>query len=474
MGDRTIIVGGGLAGLAAATALAERRIPVTLLESRPRLGGRASSFTDRATGTQIDNCQHVSMGCCTNFQKFCDNLGLLPLLRTQPELYFVGSDNRVNPVACGRLPAPLHLWSSFRKLSYLSRRDLWAIATGLYALARADAAACDGQSFASWLHKHGQTDAAIERFWRVVLVSALSETLDRIDVAHARKVFADAFLSNPNGWNVLIPAVPLDELYGSHISDWLGSRGADVRLQCGVRQLVLQDDAVVAVELRSGEQLRGEHFVVAVPHHRIFSLLPECLHKRPEFCGVSRLESAPITSMHLWFDRPITTLPHAVFVGRLSQWMFNRSVLQSLDRRDNARSERTEGRYYYQVVISASRNLEGRSQRQTIEDVVSELSQVWPETKQARLVHSRQVTEHKAVFSVKPGADALRPAQQSSVANLQLAGDWTQTGWPATMEGAVRSGYLAAENVLTHLGRGERLLQPDLPVAPLSKLLLGL
>jgi uncharacterized protein with NAD-binding domain and iron-sulfur cluster len=184
---------------------------------------------------------------------------------------------------------------------------------------------------------------------------------------------------------------------------------------------------------------------------------------------VSRLESAPITSVHLWFDRPITALPHAVFVGRLSQWMFNRTLLQTGGQADDPSAP-----HYYQIVISASRNLEGRSQQETIDEVLRELAAVWPDTKTAGHEHARLVTEHKAVFSVTPGADALRPVQQTPIDNLQLAGDWTRTGWPATMEGAVRSGYLAAENVLARLGSPDRILQPDLPTAKLSRWLLGM
>jgi squalene-associated FAD-dependent desaturase len=489
-----VIVGGGLAGLAAATALADRGVRVTVLESRPRLGGRASSFTDTTTGAQIDNCQHVSMGCCTNFQKFCGVLGLSGWLQPQNALFFVGPDARVNRFSAGRLPAPLHLLSSFRRLSYLSTRDLWGIARGLRALVHSGAAASNGEDFRSWLARHGQTQAAVDRFWHVVLVSALSESLDRIAVDEARKVFVDAFLSHRRGWEVQIPTVPLDALYGERVVEWLGRRGGTVRLKTGARQAVLKEGAAVGVELRSGELVLADEMVIAVPHHLVLSLLPDSLAE--SLSCVEGLESAPITSVHLWFDRPITTLPHAVFVDRLSQWMFNRTLLQEGETAEIAaarsfeshpqtestirRAPPTGGRqsamtaaHYYQIVISASRDLGGRTQESIIDEVVRELGDVWPDTRSAKLLHGRLVTEHKAVFSVTPGADAFRPPQQTAVANLQLAGDWTRTGWPATMEGAVRSGYLAAENVLAHLGRPERIVEVDLPVARLSRWLLG-
>ena len=500
----TVVVGGGLAGLAAATALADREIDVTLLESRPRLGGRAGSFLDRDTGEQIDNCQHVSLGCCTNFRHFCETLGFARFLHTARELFFVGpgrdgpgsggSDGRttmangsprINRFSAARLPAPLHLWPALRRLDYLSRDDRRAIAGGLRALVRVGSVSSSrppaGQAFDQWLVDHGQTPAAIERFWNVVLVSALSESLDRIDPPHARKVFVDAFLANRRGADVQIPTVPLDEFYGDALTAWLDRRGAVIRLGTGVERVIVENERVYEIQLRDGGRIAADHFVVAVPHHRVLSLLPDPLRKHPRLKGIDRLEAAPISSVHLWFDRPITRLPHAVLIGRLSQWMFNRTALMQMTEHGREIDSRTvrpaagaEKRFYYQVVISASRDVIGRPREETMAEVVDELRSIFPAAVEAHLLHSRLVSEHKAVFSVRPGTDDLRPPQQSPVPNLQLAGDWTATGWPATMEGAVRSGYRAAENILDQLGRPEQIVRPDLPISLLSRLLLRL
>jgi squalene-associated FAD-dependent desaturase len=269
-----IVIGGGLAGLAAAAALGERGTSVMLLESRSRLGGRASSFHDKESGTRIDNCQHVSMGCCTNFRHFCDTVGVADLLRTERELYFVGPDATINRFAAGRLPAPLHLFSAFRKLSYLSKQEGQALSRGLRALARVQPAETNGQTFAEWLRAHEQTPEIMERFWHVVLVSALSESLDRIDVGHARKVFVDAFLANRGGWEVQIPTTSLDDLYGTKLTGWLAARHVKVRLRAGVQRMKMEGSRVAAVELRDGERIDAKHFIVAVPHYLSLPLLP--------------------------------------------------------------------------------------------------------------------------------------------------------------------------------------------------------
>ena len=495
---RIVIAGGGLAGLAAAVALTERGLPCEVLESRPRLGGRASSFLDPVSGMSIDNCQHVSLGCCTNFRHFCETTGLAEFFRREATLHFIGPEGRVDQFSASSLPAPFHLAGAFARLSYLTWHDKFWLARGLKALARGVTAEERRLPFSEWLARHGQTPVAISRFWQVVLVSALSESLDRIDVEHARKVFVDTFLAHRDGWFVEIPTVPLDDLYGGRLTEWLISRGTTIRLQTAVERIEIEEGRVSVARMSSGETVGGDEFILALPFFRVRSVLPESLAAHRDLTGIERLEAAPISSVHLWFDRPITELPHAVLVDRLCQWMFNRTALGTAfvptsfntnPQRERSHSKDTDIRthiagwcpettatsngFYYQIVISASRELAGQSREAILAQVLAELTSIWPETARATLLHSRQVTEHRAVFSPLPGVDALRPTQQSPIANLQFAGDWTQTGWPATMEGAVRSGYLAAANVLARLGRPESVVRPDLPVGIWSRLLMG-
>jgi len=353
--------------------------------------------------------------------------------------------------------------------------DRLSIARGLRALSGIRGKQAGG-TVVEWLRQHRQTDRAVETFWKPVLISALSESLDRIAVQHARKVFVDGFLANRRGWEVWIPTVPLDELYGATLTQWLDERGCDIQLRAGVRDLQLAGNRVRCVRMRDGSFREAEQFIVAVPHHRLLSLLPGDLGDELGCGRIAEIESAPISSVHLWFDRSVTELPHAVLIGGTSQWMFNRgriSSRQAGSRHDHSSAQPGNGRHYYQVVISASRDLSG-STSDVIAEVVDELCAIWPAGRAAKLLHARLITEHQAVFSVTPGIDDLRPSQQTGIANLQLAGDWTRTGWPSTMEGAVKSGFLAAENVLTSLGCPQQVARPELARGVLSRLLLGL
>jgi squalene-associated FAD-dependent desaturase len=447
-GPRVLILGGGLAGLAAATALAPHGFRVTLLEARNRLGGRASSFVDAGTGQLVDNCQHVSMGCCTNFAHFCRTVGITPLLELQRCLYFMTPDRRLSRFRADRWPAPFHLARSFLSAHYLTAGEKLRIAWGLACLSRARGD--DDPPFRNWLARHGQTPRTVDRFWGVVLTSALNETPDRIGLRYARKVFVDAFLRHPRGFEVELPTVPLARLYGEELLAWLRKYQVEVLLERGGKAFRLANDRVDQVELRTGERLSADWYISAVPFDRLLDLLPkEMIARHGYFGDLRNLETSPITSVHLWFDRSVMDLPHVVLIDCVGQWVFNRG-------------ESAEGEHYLQVVVSAARQFGGLGHAEVEGGVVAELGRLFPRVRQAVVRRARVVTEHAATFSAVPGVDRWRPPQASPVSNLLVAGDWTATGWPATMEGAVRSGYLAAEALLRKTGKEVSLLQPDL------------
>lgn len=448
MQPSVLIIGGGLAGLAAAAALAPRGFRVTLLEARPRLGGRASSFNDSATGQLVDTCQHVSMGCCTNLSHFCKTLGIDRLLEPQPCLFFMTPDRRVSRFFADRWPAPLHLLRSFAGAHYLSLGEKLRAAWGLLQLRRHTGD--DDPPFADWLVQHRQTGRIIDRFWGLVLVSALNETPDRIGLRYARKVFVDGFLKHPRGFEVEIPSVPLGRLYGDELIGWLYEQRVDLQLQRGVRQINVESNRVTALELRQADALSADWYISTAPFDRLLDLLPgPIIERHPYFSNLRNLETSPITGVHCWFDRSATDLRHVVLMDSVGHWVFNRG-------------EVTAGEWYLQVVVSAARQFRGLGHDEVERQVVAELRHLFPRLADARLLRARVVTEHAATFSAVPGVDRWRPAQTSPIENLFVAGDWTNTGWPATMEGAVRSGYLAAEALLARVGRPEKLVQPDL------------
>lgn len=460
--QRVAIIGGGLAGLAAAVALVERGLSVTLFEARRQLGGRAASFTDSTSGESVDYCQHVSLGCCTNFADFCRRIGSDHLLRRDREMRFYTRDGRMSLMRAAPLPAPLHLAPSLMRLHYLTLAERLRVVRAMMRLARTPRERLAGVTVADWLKANHQTPQAIDRFWAVVLVSALGESVERASMAHAQKVFIDGFFTSRTGYEVYVPRTSLSELCGEQLLEWFARKHVTTRMGTAIEAIEPSD----ARNFRLRHATGVEEFpavVLALPWYRVSDAVsPSLAAQLPELRAAQQISAAPISGVHLWFDRPLTDLPHAVMVDMLSQWIFRREDTV-------AKSDATE--HYYQVVISASRHIAGRPRDEVVAEICAELRGLWPAARDARLLRSKIVTDPQSVFSVAPGVEALRPLQMTRVPGLFLAGDWTSTGWPATMEGAVRSGYLAAEGALKHLGRPANVLVPDLPRSWLARLL---
>ena len=435
--DRSVaIIGGGLAGMSAAVAAVQRGFRVELFERTPRLGGRAGSFREPRSGRLVDLCPHVAMGCCTALADFCHHTGLGDSFRRYGELHLFGPDGVRHDFSASRwLPAPLHLLPGLLRLGYLTRRERWSIAGALCRVARCAAEdRDDGPTMGQWLRRQGQSDRAIERFWSVVLVSALGDSVDRVSLAAARKVVCDGFLASRHAYEILVPQVPLGELW-QRVATWLADRGVKVHLRTPVERIEGDGRRATQVVLRDGTLRAPDFAVVAVPWQRLRGLLsPALLRAVPSLERIESLRPSPITAVHLEFDRAIGPLPHAALVGRLSQWVF-RSPEENL------------ATHSYQVVISASHALAGRRRQDILAEVLADLKANWPAAGEAQLVGWRIVTHPAAVFSAQPGIEQLRPAQRTPLENLLLAGDWTATGWPATMESAVRSGRLALANI---------------------------
>ncbi|MBI1355585.1 MAG: NAD(P)-binding protein [Acidobacteria bacterium] len=411
MSRRVQIVGGGLAGLSAAAALASIGWQVDLHEAKPFLGGRATSYPlhpSEPDSERIDNCQHVLLRCCDNLLDFYRRCGVEGKIDFYSTLYFVRPGGAVDRLERGPWPKPLHLAGSFLRFGFLDWADKWSLISTLQALERERKRAdLDTVSMGDWLLGRRVTERSYERFWRPILVSALNEEPDRSSAKAAFQVFADGLMGTRTSYEMGVAAVPLAELYDA---------AGDGRLGNNLR--VHTRSRIERIDPASGE---ADFYIAAVPFERAAGLLPELDLQLGEF------EHSPITGVHLWFDRPVTELPHAALLDRTMQWMFRR------------------GESYVQCVVSASRDLLPLSQAEIVERACSDLREFFPQAAKARLVRSHVIKEVRATYSVKPGLEASRPGAVTKIPNVFLAGDWTDTGWPATMEGAVRSGYKAAE-----------------------------
>jgi squalene-associated FAD-dependent desaturase len=478
-----VVIGGGLAGLSSAVVLVEAGFRVRLLEKRPHLGGRATSYT-LPDGSEVDNCQHVTLGCCTNLADFYKRVGASEKIHFYDRLYFADAAGHRSTMESSWLPPPLHMAPSFLFFSALAIADKRCIAQALLAIAKAGGRppAIDGISMLDWLRRMKQTQAAIERFWRVVLVSALDEELARTDARYGIDVFWKAFLGSRRGYRIGIPTVPLAQLYGGGC-DAVIRRGGEVRLRCGVREIRLEGGRFAKAVLEDGSEVTADACVMAVPHAALLDLMPKELSEPGAFLeGLRHLKTSPITSAHFWFEGKVMEEPFLALLDHTTQWIFNKTLLNSarVTGGDPARlsDERPRGglpndlssAQYLQLVISASYDLVPRSRQEIIDLCRRELAGVLPATREAKLLKATVIKEVHATFSPAPGVDRWRPAQDAGLPNLFLAGDWTRTGWPATMEGAVRSGYLAAEALATWRGQPRKFLQPDLPLEGLSKL----
>jgi squalene-associated FAD-dependent desaturase len=433
-----IVIGGGLAGLASAAALGQAGFHVDLFEARAFLGGRATSYPVPGDNSEvIDNCQHVLLRCCVNLMNFYGRLGVADRIQFHKRFYFIEPGGRTSILEAGALPAPLHFTGSFRKLSFLGLSDKIGIARALLAIRREHGQRqdLDRITMLDWLREKRQTERAIGRFWNQVLVSAVNEDLDRMAASHGFQVFWLGFLARANTYEMGIPAVPLGDLYGPDAWRRIGN----VRLHARepVEQVVAEDGTIRGV-MAGGERHTADYYISALPFERVPALLPELQ------LNLEGFEHSPITGIHLWFDRSLTQLPHATLLDRTIQWMFNKS-----------------GGRYLQLVVSASRSLVDMPRGEVIALAMRELAEFLPRVKDATIEKAHVVKEIRATFSARAGLEQARPVSATNFGNLFLAGDWTRSGWPATMEGAVRSGYLAAEGVAQAAGQRQEFLLPD-------------
>ena len=430
---RVTVVGGGLAGLAAGIEAADRGAEVTLLERRPRLGGATWSFERR--GISFDNGQHVFMRCCDAYLWFLERIGSAGNVRLQsrlevPVLRPGGPAGAIRRTAG---PAPLHLLAALATYPHLSRRRRLAVIRAALALRRLDPddAALDRTTFGEWLAARGQDAGTIEAFWDLIVLPTVNVPAAEASLKLAAMVFRTGLLTRADAADIGWATVPLSVLHGDAARRTLEAAGADVRTGAAVRGVRNGPGGRPVVEI-DGRGTEADAIVVAVPHDAAATLLPAGTVAGQERLG--ELGTSPIVNVHLVYDRAVTELPMAAGNGSDVEFVFDHTAAAGLD----------DGRQCLTISLSAARDYIGRRSADLVEHFGAELARLIPAAAGARITESMVTRERAATFAGVPGSHALRAPSRTALAGVFLAGAWCDTGWPATMEGAVRSGVEAA------------------------------
>jgi hydroxysqualene dehydroxylase len=437
---RIAVVGGGLAGITAALDCAAGGADVTLLEVRPRLGGAAYSV--ERDGLVLDNGQHVFLRCCTAYRGLLDRLGVSDRVILQDRLDIPVLAPGRAPVRLQRtgLPAPLHLGRSLLRYDLLSARARAGVVRAMAALRRVDPddPANDARSFGDWLAEHGQGPAAIEVIWRLICVPTINLEPAEASLAQAAQVFRVGLLEDASAGDVGWARVPLSQLHDGPARAALAAAGVDVRLGGRVSQVV-RSGAGFELQGQDGP-VAADAVVVALPPHRVGGVLPEGAVEDPG--AFERLGHAPILNVFVEYDRKVLDEPFAVAVHSPASWMFDRTESTGV----------TSGQLVA-LSVSAADAEAADAVDDLRERLLPALAAVLPAARDAKVQRFLVTREHYATFRAAPGARALRPSAATRIPGLALAGTWTDTGWPATMEGAVRSGHAAAGEVLAAVRR---------------------
>jgi len=458
---RVTVIGGGLAGITAALGCARGGAAVTLLEARGRLGGAAYSFERH--GVTADNGQHVFLRCCTAYRGLLDDLEAAGCVELQPRLRIAVLAPGAEPAWLYRssLPAPFHLAGALLRYRPLSVRQRLSVARAMRRLDRIDpdSAGTDKRSFGEWLDRQGQDERSREALWELIVRPTLNLRVEDASLAQVAQVFQTGLLRDPAAGDIGIARVPLSEIHDLAARQALARAGVDVRLRHGATA-VRQAGEQLGVQISGAPALAADAVVVAVPPARAARLLPE--QAGVDAAIPAGLGSSPIVNLHVVYDRRVLDLPFAAGIGTPVQWVFDRT-----------RDSRPDSGQYLAVSLSAADAELGATVDELRDRYLPALAQLLPRAREATVETFFVTREHTATFRAAPGARAWRPPARTGVPGLVLAGAWTDTGWPATMEGAVRSGHEAARQALDAAAAaavGARRTQPaESPVGQLAR-----
>ena len=445
-GPSALVIGGGLAGIAAAAKLAESGWRVTLLEARNSLGGRAFSFVDPESGRELDNGQHVFVGACRHLIEFLERIEVSDLWHLQPRLnvdVYDRAGRRGKLYGLGG-PAPAHLLAAFITYRHLSLSDKLRAVRGVIAAMRADRAApeLETTSFYDWLKAHGQSERCIYNLWNVIIEGTLNDNIRDVSAAMGLMIAQDGLLQGRREINIGYPKAPLGPAVGAPSAARLRRLGVRALLGCPARAIEADaDGSVQRVTAGNRRIFAADAYVSAVPFWILPSLIPDHLAGKAPFNSLTGLQSSPIVNVHLEYDRPVMDREFCYFLDNPLQWVFNASLIQGGDRSPGGQS--------LTVSISAAWEHIDLPRPDLLNGIVAEMRAAFPKARQARLLKSTVVKQRNATFRCAPGARRFRPGPVTASPNLFLAGEWTDTGWPSTMEGAIISGYNAAAAVMS-------------------------
>jgi squalene-associated FAD-dependent desaturase len=441
------VIGGGLAGITAAIALAESGADVTLLEARPRLGGATCSFS--RDGLTVDTGQHIFLGCCTAYRGLLDRLGMTEHATVQGRFDVTvlapGANGRPRKARLRRtaLPGPLHMLPALGRYPFLSLAERAKVARPALAMRFVDPAdpAADTQRFGDWLARRGQSERTRRALWDLFSVSALNIAGDDASLALAAVVVKTGLLGKNNAADIGVPTLPLGELHGDAGGNLLAKLGA--RVMMGTKVAAIEPSGTgYRIQLAQGEPLAADAVVLAVPHEKAAPLIPAGALPEQTVAGWAGLGASPIVNVHVIYDRPVMELPFVAAIDSPVQWVFDRTRISGLDQ---------PGHQYLAISLSAADQYADTPVAELQEQFVPALAELFPAARDAEVTEFFVTRERRATFRQTPGSGALRPKAATARPGLVLAGAWTDTGWPDTMEGAVRSGLAAAAQLKASL-----------------------
>jgi len=437
-----LIIGGGFAGLAAGVALAADGVRVTVLEKRPVLGGRAYSYTDATTGETIDNGQHAMMGCYHHMFRFLERIGASDKLTIQPGLRvaMLDPERGRGVIACPSLPNPLHMAAGVLGYRLLDRGDRVRVLVGglrLLAMKRRRDPRLATLTVDAALDLLAQPTATRRAFWHPVAIATLNEDPALASADLLAEVMVRAFFSGKENARFVLARVGLSDLYTVDARRFIEERGGRVETKAHVVGIGVRGGEVTHLELRDGRRMTAPVYLSAVPPQGLFPILPLAVRRDvPALAAIERLASSPIVSVHVWFDRPLLADDFVGFVGTQTHWCFNRDKITGRDPR---------GGSYLTFVSSGARALVDLEADAIVAATLADARRLIPGAAQASVRHTQVVREKFATMSPTVEAARLRPPAATPLPNFFLAGDWTATGLPATIESAVESGHRAAE-----------------------------